>query len=130
MNIIQIVLLAIFCAVALVILKNTGSPTAVIVRLAALVTIFTGIYPQIEELLSLLGELDFIESIPKEAVKIMLKVFSVLALSSVAGDICRDNGEGSLAGMVELSGKIISIGICVPVLTAVVTVAVSFFKSG
>lgn len=130
MNIIQIALLVITCVVVLGLLKNTGSVSTTVVRLAVLVVVFIGIFPQITELLSLLESLDFAENMPREALKIMIKVFSVLTISSITGDICRDNGEGSLAGVVELGGKIISVSICIPVLTSVITVATSFFKSG
>ena len=130
MNIIQIALLVITCVVVLGFLKNTGSASTTVVRLAVLVVVFIGIFPQITELLSLLESLDFAENMPREALKIMVKVFSVLTISSIAGDICRDNGEGSLAGVVELGGKIKSGSICIPVLTSVITVATSFFKSG
>lgn len=130
MNITQIALLVIASVIVLVLLKNAGSPSAVIVRLAVVAVVFIGVLPQIKELISLLDGFDFAENIPKEALKIMIKIFSVLTLSSIAGDICRDNGEGSLAGIVELSGKLISIGLCIPILNAVVTVAISFFQSG
>ena len=130
MNIIQIALLVITCVVVLGLIKNTGSASTTVVRLAVLVVVFVGIFPQITELLSLLESLDFAENMPREALKIMIKVFSVLTISSIAGAICRDDGEGSLAGVVELGGKIISVSICIPVLTSVITVATSFFKSG
>lgn len=129
MNITEIALLAIAGAVVLLLLKSTGSVNAAVVRIAVVVLLILGVFPEIKELMSLLDTFNFAENIPKEALKIMLKVFSVLTISSIAGDVCRDNGESSLAGVVELCGKIISISLSIPVITSVISVAVSLFSS-
>ena len=114
----------------LLLLKSTGSVSASVVRIAIVVVLFLSVMPNIKELLSVLESLDFAENLPKEALKIMVKVFSMLTISSVAGDICRDNGESSLAGMVELCGKIISVCLSLPVITSVITIATSLFQRG
>ena len=130
MNILEICSLAVAGVVVLLLLKSEGSAIAVLVRLGVVFALIISVLPQIKELLSVLDSFSYADNIPKEALKIMLKVFSVLAVSSVAGDICRDNGESSLAGVVEMSGKIISIALSLPVITSVVSVATSLFQSG
>ncbi len=130
MNILEICSLAVVGVVVLLLLKSEGSAIAVLVRLGVVFALIISVLPQIKELLSVLDAFSYADNIPKEALKIMLKVFSVLAVSSVAGDICRDNGESSLAGVVEMSGKIISIALSLPVITSVVSVATSLFQSG
>lgn len=129
MNITEIAVLAVAGVVVLLLLKSTGSVSSVVVRIAIVLMLILGIAPEIKELMSLLDTFNFAENIPKEALKIMVKVFSVLTISSVAGDICRDNGESSLAGVVELCGKIISISLSLPVITSVISVASSLFSA-
>ncbi len=130
MSIVEIAVFAIAGGMVLLLLKNIGSASASVVRIAIVVTLFVSVMPQVKELILALDSLNFVENLPKEALKIMVKVFSMLTISSVAGDICRDNGESSLAGMVELCGKIIAVSLSLPVITSVITVATSFFQRG
>lgn len=128
MSIAEICVLAIIGAVALALIKNHSGATGVVLRLAVVVVIFLGIAPTIRELVNALNGFSFIEGLSKESVSVMLKVFAVLTLGAVTADICRDNGEGALAGVVELSSRLVAVGISLPVITSVITVAASFFR--
>lgn len=121
-------MLAIVGAVALALIKNHTAATSVVLRLAVIVVLFMGIAPTIQELFGALNGFSFVEGLSKESISVMLKVFAVLALGAVTADICRDNGEGALAGVVELSSRLIAVGISLPVITSVITVATSFFR--
>ena len=121
-------MLAIVGAVVLVLIKNHTAATSVILRLAVIVVLFLGIAPTIRELIGALNGFSFVEGLSKESISVMLKVFAVLTLGAVTADICRDNGEGALAGVVELSSRLIAVGVSLPVITSVVTVATSFFR--
>lgn len=128
MSIAEICVLAIVGAVVLVLIKNHAAATSVILRLAVIVVLFLGIAPTIRELIGALNGFSFVEGLSKESISVMLKVFAVLTLGAVTADICRDNGEGALAGVVELSSRLIAVGVSLPVITSVVTVATSFFR--
>ncbi len=58
--------------------------------------------------------------------KIALKSLGVCYISSFAADICRDFGQTSLAGKALLVGKCTVFLLCLPLLTAVTEVALSF----
>lgn len=128
MSITEICVLAIVGAVALALIKNHTAATSVVLRLAVIVVLFMGIAPTMQELIDALNGFSFVEGLSKESISVMLKVFAVLTLGAVTADICRDNGEGSLAGVVELSSRLIAVGISLPVITSVITVATSFFR--
>ena len=127
MSILSICVLAIASLVAILILKDTGSVFATIIRLLVIVLLVTGIVPEIKELLSALDSFAFLDNVPQKAITIMMKSFSVLALGAVSADICRDNGESGIAGVVEMCTKLIALTLSLPIVTAVISVASSFF---
>lgn len=121
-------MLAIAGAVFLSLVKNNNPAISVVLRLAVIVVLFVGIAPTIGELFSALNGFSFVEGLSRESVSIMLKVFAVLTLGAVTADVCRDNGENALAGVVELFSRLVAVGISIPVITSVITVATSFFR--
>ena len=127
MSILSICVLAIASLVAILILKDTGSVFATILRLLVIILLVTGIIPEIKELLSVLDNFAFLDNVPQKAITIMMKSFSVLAMGAVSADICRDNGENGIAGVVEMCTKLIALTLSLPVVTAVISVASSFF---
>ena len=128
MNITGIALLSVAGVIVLALLKSTSSATAIVVRIAIVVAIVVSAVPQIKELISLVDSFGFFDNVSQEAFKVMIKVFSILVISSVVSDVCRDNGENGIAGVVELSAKIIAVSVSVPVITSVISVATSFFN--
>ena len=128
MSITGIAFLSVTGVIVLALLKSTSSVTAIVVRIAIVVAIVVSAVPQIKELISLVDSFGFFDNVSQEAFKVMIKVFSILVISSVVSDVCRDNGENGIAGVVELSAKIIAVSVSVPVITSVISVATSFFN--
>ncbi len=126
MSILKILLIAVCGCVALAVLKSTNSSYIIIIEIALVILIFVSAVPEFKELFSLLKNLPILESTGKESVSVLLKVFSLLFAGSVVSDICRDNGENAIAGAVEAAVKIISIVVAMPMLSAVMGVALSF----
>ncbi len=58
--------------------------------------------------------------------KIALKSLGICYISSFAADICRDFGQSSLAAKAELIGKCAVFLLCLPMLSAVIEIALSF----
>ena len=50
---------------------------------------------------------------------VMLKVIGVAYLAQFASDLCRDAGEGAVAGKVELAGRVLILALCLPVFAAI-----------
>ncbi len=109
-------------------LTRKNSPTiAILCEIVLVFMIAFAIAPEAENLLSLMDNFESISSIGEGALKIMLKAFGILLVGTVASDICRDNGEGAIAGVVELGMKVLAISCALPVFTAVVEIALTFF---
>jgi hypothetical protein len=58
----------------------------------------------------------------------MLKAFSILTVGGIATDICRDNGENALGGVVDTIVKILAISCAVPTFSAVLTTALALLE--
>jgi stage III sporulation protein AD len=128
LSIFEICGLIIVCVVFLAAVKSSNPIYGIVLRLAAVVIILVGILPMVKELFDAVKAMGFIENISSEAITIIFKAFAVLCAGAFSAEICRDNGEGALATLAELSAKLIAISISLPLVTAVITLAGTFFR--
>ena len=118
----------VIAGVVLLVLTRKNSPSlAILCEITLVVMIVLSIIPEAEKLLSLMDNFESASSIGETSLKIMFKTFGILAVGAVVSDICRDNGESAVAGVVELGMKILAISCALPVFTAVVEIALTFF---
>ncbi len=82
----------------------------------------------LEDILSLwrYGEGGFIG----EAFSLMLKALGVALLSKFCADVCRDCGEGTLAGGVESVGRVVMVSLCLPLLAKILDKAAQMLDMG
>ncbi len=124
----NVLLIAATGAIALGVLKNGNSSLVTLLRIAVVIVILFCIMPEIKELTQAISAIQFPEGVSLDSLKIMFKIFAVLAGGSIVSDICRDNGESSIAGVVEICVKVLAISMCIPVISGVVSVAGSFMR--
>lgn len=119
----------IIAGIVLVSLIKGHTPTlTVLCELALILSVIINIIPEAEKLLSMLENLDTLSTVGEGSLKIMFKSFGILAVGAVVSDICRDNGEGAVAGVVELGMKILAVSCALPAFTAVIEIASTFFR--
>lgn len=128
MIVVKIGFLAISGVILLAVLKNNMPTYSAIVQVALIITLLLTVLPEIKELLELLANLNVSQYLSGEAIKIIFKIFAILTVGSVTADICRDNGQNSIANTVELCVKLLAISCALPVFKSVITVASSFFN--
>lgn len=114
--------------VFLVLIKRNAPSFAILGEITLVAITVLTIAPEIEKMLNLFDNFQDLSSVSATAMKIMFKVFGILAVGGVVSDICRDNGESAVAGVVELSMKILAISGALPVFTAVIEIASTFFN--
>ena len=124
----KILIFVVAGVVLLFLIKHNAPSIAVLGELTLVAIIVLAIVPEIENLLSLFSSLQESSIVSEASLKIMLKAFGMLSVGSVVADICRDNGEGAVAGVVELSVKVLAISCALPVFTAVTEIALTFFN--
>lgn len=129
MTIVKIGLIAVVGVVLCAVVKTHTPAYGVLIGAGIILVIFVSLIPDIRLLLSTIESINLTDDFSTKGVGVMLRVFSVLLVGSVCSDICRDNGEGAVAGVVELSSKLTAVACALPVLTAVIGLAASFLKS-
>lgn len=128
MTIIKICVIAVVGIILGAIIKNNTPAYSTLISAGIVIIIFISIIPDVKQLLSAVDSIQMTDDFSTKGIGVMLKVFSILLVGSVCSDICRDNGEGAVAGVVELSSKLTAIACALPVLTAVVSLATSFLR--
>ena len=119
----------VIAGVILLVLTRKNAPTiAILCEIALVGVIVLNVIPEAEKLLSLFDSFQGASSIGESSLKIMFKTFGILAVGGIVSEICRDNGEGAVSGAVELGMKILAISCALPVFTAVIEIALTFFR--
>ena len=122
----EIGIIAVSGVVLLSVIKKSDSVYTTIVQIALGIIVLLSVLPQAKDLMNVMQEMISIDGISEQGIKIMLKVFGILSIGAVTADICRDNGENALAGVVEIGVKIMAVSCALPVFQAVITLATSF----
>ncbi len=127
MSFLKIAIFVIAGIVLLVLTRKNSPSLAILCELTLVAFVIFSIIPEAKKLLDLVNSFENLSSVGESSLKIMFKSFGILGVGAVVADICRDNGEGAVAGVVELSMKILAISCSLPVFTAVVEIALTFF---
>uniref|UniRef100_UPI003FF0FEA4 SpoIIIAC/SpoIIIAD family protein n=1 Tax=Eubacterium sp. TaxID=142586 RepID=UPI003FF0FEA4 len=61
-------------------------------------------------------------------IKIMLKIVGLSMIAQLLSDLCRDNGENTLANQTELSAKIIILVTALPLFTTIMDIMIGMLK--
>ena len=100
--------IAVISSMLILLVKKWGSDLAVTLKIASGICLAAVCLGAVSPIISYVRELaDMGESAGLvSSVEFMLRVLSVAVVSHVSATVCRDCGEGSIGGYVELAGKI------------------------
>ena len=123
------------CMVALLVLTSTTvirswrSDFVPLVRIGAVVLFGSLLIASAKPLLSLITDLGqgagtalYVETI--------LKGLGIVILTQISSDICRDSGEGTLAGHIETVGKVELLLLCIPLIRQILATAQKLLDMG
>ena len=100
-----------------------------LVRIGAVVLFGTLLIASAEPLLSLLGTLSAGAG-ASQYVEIILKGLGIVILTQICSDICKDSGEGTLAGNIETVGKLELLLLCIPLIEEILGTAERLLEMG
>ena len=69
-------------------------------------------------IINLLTNLGNQASINKEFIVILLKITGIALLTEFAVSVCKDSGEAAIASKIDFGGKIIMIGLSLPIIAS------------
>jgi stage III sporulation protein AD len=119
---------ALLCAVAIVLLKSVGGLTLPlqwtgnVLLVGAAVLMMSPVFTYLGELCTDVGM--------GEMASLLIRGLGVALLTQLCADLCRQSGEASLAGGVELAGKAELLLLCLPLLKELIVIAQELLSSG
>ncbi len=117
----------VICAIAVLIRQYKPEYSMVISLLAGIVILFavcSGVLPVLDRL----REYAEHAGVSGEYLDVLIKAIGICYLTQFSADSCRDAGESSLAGKVELAGKIAILISALPLLDSVISMAVNLIE--
>lgn len=118
MSVIQAGAIGIIGTIAAVQLKSGKSEYAVYAVMAVSIVLFSFIIDRLETLSGMLEKLNSYIQVDAGYFSTMMKMIGITYIAQFASDICRDAGYQTVAGQIEIFGKLTILVLGMPVLLA------------
>lgn len=125
MNIIGICILAVVSAILALSLKQNVPHFAILLTLAVGIIIFISVCTVMPDIITKIDNLMSATGVNTEYTAILLKTVGICFLCQFSVDICRDSGQGALAGKVEFAGKLMILLSALPLMNEIIDTASS-----
>lgn len=111
-----------------IVLKNYSKEFTFLVNIVCTIIIFTLISKDLKGIVDRLTSISNEISVLLPYIKIMLKILGISMIAQFLSDLCRDNGENTLANQTELSAKIIILVTALPLFTTIMDIMIGMLK--
>lgn len=118
MEIIKIIGIGLIALVIIVILRQYRPEFAIYVSLIAGILILFMIMDKFSGIIELLKNLSNKTNINNQFLTILLKITGLAFLTEFAISICKDSGESAIATKIDLGGKVLIIGMSIPIISS------------
>lgn len=119
MDIVQIVGLGFVVTMLALILRQERPELALQLSLALVVIIFLVILDKIGAVLALFQELAARANVSMTYLNTLLKIIGIAYITEFGSQVCKDAGEGAIAGKIELAGKVMVMVMAAPIIALV-----------
>ena len=119
MEIIKIVSYAFIALFLFILLKDKKSEVAFFIVIVAGIAIFLSVIGALNDVITFIKEIAERANIDMLYIGIVLKILAIAYLTSFCCELCKDSGAGSIASKVEFAGKVLILGLAIPILMAV-----------
>ena len=111
-----------------IVLKNYSKEFTFLINIVCTIIIFTLISKDLKGIVDRLTSISNEISVLLPYIKIMLKILGISMIAQLLSDLCRDNGENTLANQTELSAKIIILVTALPLFTSIMDIMIGMLK--
>lgn len=111
-----------------IVLKNYSKEFTFLINIVCTIIIFTLISKDLKGIVDSLTSISNEISVLLPYIKIMLKILGISMIAQLLSDLCRDNGENTLANQTELSAKIIILVTALPLFTTIMDIMIGMLK--
>jgi stage III sporulation protein AD len=125
-EIIQIVAFALIAAFLATLLREQKPMYSIMIATVAGVLIFLRLLTYLAAVLQYLTDMTLQANISMIYLNTLLKIIGIAYIAEFGSQICRDAGEGIIAGKVEFAGKLLILVMAIPLLAAVLETIIKF----
>lgn len=111
-----------------IVLKNYSKEFTFLINIVCTIIIFTLISKDLKGIVDRLTSISNEISVLLPYIKIMFKILGISMIAQLLSDLCRDNGENTLANQTELSAKIIILVTALPLFTTIMDIMIGMLK--
>lgn len=119
MEIIQIIGLGFVVTLLILIIKQQRPEIAVQLSLALATIIFLMVLSKINIVLNLFRDMAAKANISSMYLNTILKIIGIAYVTEFGAQVCRDAGEGAVAGKIEFAGKVLVMVMAIPIIALV-----------
>ena len=125
---IKVVRIVLTALIINIVLKNYSKEFTFLINIVCTIIIFTLISKDLKGIVDRLTSISNEISVLLPYIKIMLKILGISMIAQLLSDLCRDNGENTLANQTELSAKIIILVTALPLFTTIMDIMIGMLK--
>ncbi|MBP2642276.1 MAG: stage sporulation protein [Firmicutes bacterium] len=119
MEIIQIIGVGFVATLLILVIRTRKPEIAVQLSLVTAIIIFMLIIDKISMIITLIQELADKAHVSQLYLNTILKIIGIAYITEFGAQVCRDAGEGSVAGKIELAGKVFVLVLAIPIIALV-----------
>lgn len=119
MEIIQIIGLGIVVTILILVIRQQRPEIALLLSLVLSVMIFMLVVGKLSLIVDLFRKLADQANINQLYLNTVLKIIGIAYISEFGAQVCRDAGEGAVAGKIEFAGKIMILVLAIPIIAVV-----------
>lgn len=119
MEMIQIVGIGFVVTLLILIIKQQRPEIAVQLSLALATIIFFMVLSKINVVLQLFRDMAAKANISSMYLNTILKIIGIAYITEFGAQVCRDAGEGAVAGKIEFAGKVLIMVLAIPIIALV-----------
>ncbi|MBP2652998.1 MAG: stage sporulation protein [Firmicutes bacterium] len=119
MEIVQIVGLGFIVTLLILIIRTQKPEFAVQLSLALATIIFLLVLGKINLVIGLIRDLADKANVSQMYLNTILKIIGIAYITEFGAQVCRDAGEGAVAGKIEFAGKVLVMVLAIPIIALV-----------
>ena len=119
MEIIQIIGLGFMVTLLILVIKQQRPEIAVQLSLALATIIFLMVLSKINIVLDLFRDMAIKANISSMYLNTIFKIIGISYATEFGAQVCRDAGEGAVAGKIEFAGKVLVMVLAIPIIALV-----------
>ena len=125
MEILRLCAISIITALLSILLKQYKSPLALAVTLCGGCALLFFSVPYLRDVLAFVREFAYKTGVGLPFIETLIKIIGITFITECSVALCRDAGESALAAKLEMAGKLIILGVSIPLISSLFETIVS-----